>query len=50
MTQVNDQPIRTSEEFFKALAGLKVGDELRLTLFRGGETLTKTLTLAERPR
>lgn len=50
ITQVNDQPIRTSEDFFKALAGLKVGDELRLTIFRGGQTLTKTLTLAERPR
>lgn len=50
ITQVNEQPIRTSEDFFKALAGIKVGDELRLTLFRGGQTLTKTLTLAERPR
>jgi S1-C subfamily serine protease len=50
ITQVNDQPIRTSEDFFKALAGVEVGDELRLTLFRGGETLTRTLTLAERPR
>ena len=50
ITQVNDQPIRTSEDFFKALAGVKVGDDLRLTLFRGGQTLTKTLTLAERPR
>lgn len=50
ITRVNDQPIRTSEDFFKALAGLKVGDDLRLTLFRGGATLTKTLTLAERPR
>jgi len=50
ITQVNDQPIRTSEDFFKALAGVKVGDDLRLTLFRGGQTLTRTLTLAERPR
>ncbi|MBI3003720.1 MAG: trypsin-like peptidase domain-containing protein [candidate division NC10 bacterium] len=50
ITQVNDQPIRTSEDFFKALAGLHVGAELRLTLFRDGQTLTKTLTLAERPR
>lgn len=50
ITQVNDQPIRTSEDFFKALAGLQVGTELRLTLFRDGQTLTKTLTLAERPR
>lgn len=50
ITQVNDRPIRTSEDFFKALAGLQVGAELRLTLFRDGQTLTKTLTLAERPR
>jgi S1-C subfamily serine protease len=50
ITQVNDRPIRTSEDFFKALAGLHVGAELRLTLFRDGQTLTKTLTLAERPR
>lgn len=50
ITRVNDQPIRTSEDFFKALAGVKVGDELRLTLFRDGQTLSKTLTLAERPR
>ena len=50
ITKVNDQPIRTSEDFFKALGGGKVGDELRLTLFRGGQVLTKTLPLAERPR
>ena len=50
ITKVNDQPIRTSEDFFKAMAGGKVGDEFRLTLFRGGQIITKTLTLAERPR
>ncbi len=49
LTQVNDQPVTTAEELTRALQPLRVGDTVRLTLVREGETLEVEFELPERP-
>jgi len=49
ITAIDDATISTPEEFAKALESLKVGSNVRLTLFRNGKTRQVTCTLPERP-
>ena len=45
ITAIDDATISTPEEFAKALESLKVGSNVRLTLFRNGKTRQVTCTL-----
>ena len=49
ITEIEGIPIRSAEDYFKAVTSLKVGQEISLTLFRDGQTRTIRVTLAERP-
>ena len=49
VTAIDGAPIGTSRAAYDALSTLKVGANVSLTLSRGGETRTVTLTVTERP-
>ena len=49
ITQVNGRPVDTPERLMKAMQSLKVGDTVRLTLFREGQTQDVEFVLPERP-
>jgi serine protease Do len=49
ITQVNGRRVDTPEELTKVMRGLKVGDTVRLTLFRMGQTQDVHFVLPERP-
>ena len=48
--EIDGIPIRTPEDYVKAISPLKVGQEVTLSLFREGQTRTIRITLGERPR
>jgi len=50
IVEVNGSPIRTVNEANRAIFGLRVGDSLRLRIFREGDYREVTLILAERPK
>ena len=49
ITEVNGESLDNPENSLKLLGSLKVGDRVRLTLFRRGETRSIELNLTERP-
>jgi len=49
ITHLNDKPVDTPERLTGAMRSLHVGDTLRVTLFRRGQTQEVTLVLPERP-
>jgi len=49
ITEIEGIPIRSPEDYLKAISPLKVGQEITLTLFREGQNRTLRVTLAERP-
>ena len=49
ITQVDGQRVDTPEALTRAMRGLKVGDTVRLTLFRMGQTQDVQFVLPERP-
>ena len=49
ITTANGQPVDQPEKFAKFVRSLKVGDTVRLTLYRDGETRQVELRLPERP-
>jgi serine protease Do len=49
ITAIDDAKITNPEQFGKALEKLKVGSNVRLTVFRNGKTRQVTCTLPERP-
>jgi S1-C subfamily serine protease len=49
ITHFNDKPVDTPERLTEAMRSLHVGDTLRVTLFRHGQTQEVTLILPERP-
>ncbi len=49
ITQVNGRPVDTPERLTQVMRGLQVGETLRLTLFRDGQSQDVTLVLPERP-
>jgi serine protease Do len=49
ITAIDDARISTPEQFAKALESLKVGSNVRLTVFRNGKTRQVSCTLPERP-
>jgi len=49
ITEIEGTPIRSPEDYLKAVSPLKVGQEISLTLFREGKIRTIRVTLAERP-
>jgi serine protease Do len=49
ITQVDGQQVDTPERLMRAMRGLKVGDTVLLTLFRGGQTQDMRFVLPERP-
>jgi S1-C subfamily serine protease len=49
ITHINDTPVDTPERLTGAMRSLHVGDTLRMTLFRRGQTQEVTLILPERP-
>jgi serine protease Do len=49
ITAIDDAKISTPDQFSKALGKLKVGSNVRLTVFRNGRTRQVTCTLPERP-
>ena len=49
ITRLNDKPVDTPERLTAAMRSLHVGDTLRVTLFRRGQTQEVTLMLPERP-
>ena len=50
LTAVGGRPIKDQDDFRAAAKSLKPGQQLRLTVFRGGATREVTLTVVERPR
>ncbi|WP_147820513.1 DegQ family serine endoprotease [Salidesulfovibrio onnuriiensis] len=46
--KVNGQNIADNSELLRRIAGLKPGDKVKLTLWRGGKTLNRTVVLGER--
>ncbi len=46
---VNDTPVKAAEEVLTKIRGSKVGDTMRLLLWRNGEQRTVSITLEERP-
>lgn len=46
--KVNGQSVADNAELLRRIAGLKPGDKARLTIWRGGKTITRTVTLGER--
>jgi S1-C subfamily serine protease len=49
ITHLNGKPVDTPERLTEAMRSLHVGDTLRVTLFRQGQTQEVTLILPERP-
>jgi len=49
ITKLNDTPLTTPENLIAALAELRVGATVNLTIFRGGEYVDLKYTLPERP-
>jgi serine protease Do len=49
ITHLNDKPVDTPERLTGVMRSLHVGDTLRMTLFRLGQTQEVTLILPERP-
>jgi S1-C subfamily serine protease len=49
ITAIDGAPVPTPEQFAKALQGLKVGSNVRLTVFRDGKTRQVSCKLPERP-
>lgn len=49
ITEINGQPAGDAEALLKAIGSLKVGDKVRLTLFRNKEKRNIELNLSERP-
>ena len=49
ITHINDTPVDTPDRLTGAMRSLHVGDTLRMTLFRRGQTQEVTLILPERP-
>ena len=47
ITHVNGQEVQNSEQLLSIRDSLSVGDEMEMTVFRDGETLTLTLILGE---
>ncbi len=50
LTAVGGRPIKDQNDFRAAAKSLKLGHQLRLTVFREGATREVTLTVVERPR
>ncbi len=46
---VNDMPVKAAEDVLAKIRGSKVGDTLRLLIWRGGAQRTVSVTLEERP-
>jgi S1-C subfamily serine protease len=49
LVAVNEQDVKTSEQYAKVLRQLKAKQSIELTLFRDGTRRTLTITLGERP-
>jgi S1-C subfamily serine protease len=49
LVAVNDQDVKTSEQYAKVLRQLKANQAIELTWFRDGTKHTISVTLAERP-
>ena len=49
VVKANDKAMKTSEDMQSMIQSLKVGDTLRLNIWRGGATQTMNATLTERP-
>jgi len=47
ITHINDQRVETTEALLEIRDALSVGDEMRMTVYRDGETLQLTLVLGE---
>jgi predicted metalloprotease with PDZ domain len=45
---VNNQPVKTAADYTKAIAGMKTGDEMRMQVITGNETVMLTFKLAEK--
>ena len=45
--EADGEPIKNQEELRKILYGHKVGDRLRITVWRNGEAVTVTVTLGK---
>ena len=50
VTQVGDHLVRSSRDVVAAVAAARAGDDIDVTVRRGEETLTKTLTLGQHPQ
>jgi serine protease Do len=46
--EVNGEPVEDSSDLLRTIAGLKPGDKVKLKIWRGGETMTRTAQLGER--
>ena len=49
ITAINDKPILTSDEVSAAVNALKPGEQAKLTVTRGNDKRTLTITLGTRP-
>lgn len=49
VTAIDGQPVKTASDLVNIVGGRKIGDKLALTVARGKERLTLTVTLAARP-
>lgn len=49
LVKIDEVPIKTSDDVFRALKDRKIGDTVTVTAYRGGKAMTFTLTLQERP-
>ena len=49
ITEINETPIRSAEDYLRAVSSLTVGQEITLSLFRDGQTRTVRVTLGARP-
>jgi putative serine protease PepD len=49
ITQVDGRPVSSSDDLSALISGHKPGDEVKITVVRGGRTQTLTATLDSRP-
>jgi len=49
ITAINDQPLDDPDRFVQLIRSFKVGEKVRLTLYRGNETRMVEFSLTERP-
>jgi putative serine protease PepD len=49
IVQINDQPVRDSDDVSAVVNARRPGDEVRVVVERGGERRTLTVTLGEQP-